>query len=206
MLLKDYFIAILKSFGATKSTIDKLWNEIEIEYTSKNRYYHTLAHLEKILLELEEVKSRIADWPTILFSLYYHDIIYNIRKSNNELKSAEFAEDRMQSLGIPKEKIEKCKEQIIATSSHKLSDDLDTNYFLDADLAVLGCSRGDYKIYSEDIRKEYRIYPDLFYNTRRKKVIKYFLSREQIYKTGHFYDKYEVQARENLQWELKNLE
>ncbi len=205
MFLKDHLINLLKSFNATESTISDLWREIETQYTGKNRYYHTLSHLEKMLRELIEVKSLIQDWSTLLFSLYYHDFVYNVLKSDNELNSAEIARERMQTLGVPKEKIEKCKEQIMATNLHHRSEDSDTNYFLDADLSVLGSSREEYEKYSEDIRKEYSIYPGILYRPGRKKVIKDFLTVDCIFKTDHFIAKFEEQARRNLQWELNRL-
>jgi predicted metal-dependent HD superfamily phosphohydrolase len=193
------------SIKASEATIEIFWNEIESHYTGKHRHYHTLSHLENMLRELKEVQSDITDWPVILFSLYYHDIIYDVRKQDNEQKSADIAEQRMRTLGIPKKKIEKCREQIIATRSHKLSEDSDTNYFLDADLSVLGSPREEYEKYCHDIRKEFRLYPDILYKRGREKVIRKLISMDRIYKTSHFYGKYEVQARENLHWELKNL-
>lgn len=204
-MLYDEFITLLKSVHAPRNTIEILWREIETHYTSKNRHHHTLTHLENMLRELIEVKPRIEDWTTLLFSLYYHDIIYNIRRSDNELKSAEFASNRLESLGIPKENIEKCKQQILATILHHRSDDSDTNYFLDSDLSILGSSNERYEMYSENIRKEYRYHPEILYRPGRKKVIKHFLAMDCIFKTDHFIAKFEEQARRNLQWELNRL-
>ncbi|MBT8263409.1 MAG: hypothetical protein KJO05_11345 [Bacteroidia bacterium] len=205
MLLTDHFKSLLKSFNVTQSTIDTLWGEIETHYSEGHRYYHTLEHLDNVLKELIEVKDSIEDWEVLLFSLFYHDIIYDTQKSNNELKSAEFAEKRLQTLRVPKEKIEKCKAVILATSSHELSDDHDINCFLDVDLSVLGRAREVYEKYSEDIRKEYSNYPDLLYRPGRKKILTHFLGMDRIFKTKYFSEKFEVQARKNLQWELENV-
>jgi predicted metal-dependent HD superfamily phosphohydrolase len=204
-MLKEQFIALLKSFDTSDSTIKDLWNEIETCYAETNRHYHTIEHLEHLHQELIGIKDSIEDWEVLIFSIVYHDIIYNVRKSDNELRSAEFAENRIQNLGIPKEKIVKCKEQIIATRSHKLCEDSDTNYFLDADLSVLGSSHEKYEKYTRDIREEFRFYPDILYKQGRKKVIRDFLAMDRIYKTSYFCDLYEIRARENLQWELKYL-
>jgi predicted metal-dependent HD superfamily phosphohydrolase len=121
------------------------------------------------------------------------------------MKSAEFAEERMQILGIPEERIEKCKVQILATSLRRRSDDRDTNYLLDADLSILGRSGEEYAKYAGEIRKEYSFYPDILYKPGRKKVINHFLGPDRIYKTNHFYDKYEIKARKNLEWELNSI-
>ena len=96
----------------------------------------------------------------ILFTLFYHDIVYNSLKSNNEEKSAELAEKRMTQISVSNEIIECCKAQILATKSHVKSTDSDTNYFTDADLSVLGQTWETYSIYYKNVRKEYAIYPD----------------------------------------------
>lgn len=54
--------------------INDLWNEIENNYFAQKRYYHTLYHLDNLMVQLTEVKDNIFQWDTILFTLYYHDI------------------------------------------------------------------------------------------------------------------------------------
>lgn len=39
----------------------------------------------------------------------------------------------------------------------------------------------------------------------RKKVLNYFLAMPRIFKTNHFYEKYEEAARKNLEDELERL-
>ena len=152
-----------------------------------------------------EVKGEIKNWETILFTLYYHDIVYNSLKSDNEEKSAEFAEKRMKQISVSHETIELCQRQILATNSHMKSTDSDTNYFTDADLSVLGQTWKTYSLYYKNVRKEYSIYPDLIYNPGRKKVLNHFLKMDRIFKTGFFHNKFEIQAKQNLQKEIELL-
>lgn len=60
----------------------------------------------------------------------------------------------------PAEKTAKCANMILATKSHERSEDNDTNYLTDTDLAILGKGSYDYQKYTEQIREEYSIYPD----------------------------------------------
>lgn len=83
--------------------------------------------------------------------------------------------------------------------------DADTNFLLDIDLSILGKSPEVYKKYTEDIRKEYKIYPDFMYGKGRTKVLKSILELEAIFKTDFFKKAYEKQARENLTAELSQL-
>lgn len=204
-MLKQTFIALLTKYTNDQDLITELWAEIERNYSDKKRHYHTLSHLENLLQQLTEIKTQVKDWDVVLFSLYYHDVIYSSLKSDNEQKSAELAEKRMKSIGISLEIIEGCKAQIMATKAHFLSENEDTNYFTDADLSVLGQSWEMYSEYYQNVRKEYAIYPDLIYNAGRKKVLKHFLAMERIFKTDYFYLKFEQQARVNLEKELTIL-
>jgi len=204
-MLKQTFIALLTKYTNDQDLITELWAEIERKYSDKKRHYHTLSHLENLFQQLTEIKTQIKDWDVVLFSLYYHDVIYNSLKSDNEQKSAELAEKRIKSIGISLEIIEQCKAQIMATKAHFMSENEDTNYFTDADLSVLGQSWEMYSEYYQNVRKEYAIYPDLIYNAGRKKVLKHFLGMERIFKTNYFYLKFEQQARVNLEKELTFL-
>ncbi|HOY41742.1 MAG TPA: hypothetical protein PLX60_07765 [Chitinophagales bacterium] len=203
--LKEIFSNLLINYTTNSSLINELWDEVEKNYSGKKRHYHTLLHLENLLTKLTEVKSEIQNWESILFTLFYHDIIYTALKSDNEENSALLAEKRMQQLSVSNDIIERCKNQILATKSHSKSTDSDTNYFTDADLSVLGQPWEIYSLYYKNVRKEYAIYPDFIYNTGRKKVIQHFLSMNSIYKTDYFYNQFEKVAKENLMKELSYL-
>ena len=204
-MLKETFIELLTKYTDNDSLKKELWAEIEENYSIIKRHYHTLEHLYNLLSQLTDVKNEIQNWETILFTLFYHDIIYNSIKSDNEEKSAEFAENRMKQISVSNDKIELCKKQILATKSHIKSTDSDTNYFTDADLSVLGQNWETYLLYCKNVRKEYSIYPALVYNPGRNKVLNHFLSMDRIFKTDFFYNKFEIQAKQNLQQEIESL-
>jgi len=128
-----------------------------------------------MLSNLKEVKENIEDWDTTLFAVFYHDIIYKASNSTNEADSAKLAMERLNSIAYPANKIAKCANMILATKEHLTSEDNDTNYLIDADLAILGKSEEEYQKYRDQIREEYAIYPDFMYNSGRKKQCKNFL-------------------------------
>lgn len=204
-LLKETFIALLHEFTSDTQLVNTYWREIENAYSHKDRHYHTLAHLENMLKELIEVRNQINDWNTLLFSLYYHDIVYNALKSTNEEQSAELAKKRLEAIPVSAELIETCCRQIIATQKHSLSTNADTNFFIDADLSILGKDWFFYEQYTQRVRKEYSIYPDMVYKLGRKKVLNHFLSMERIFKTDYFFSQYESKARQNLLREITLL-
>lgn len=201
---KDIYTKLAGQYTTDLILIESLWKEIENRYSEPHRHYHTLAHLDFLLSQLNEVKEQISDWDTILFSVFYHDIVYSTTAHDNEEKSAELAVERLQ-IGFPTEKIAKCREQILATKGHTITHDKDTDLFTDADLSILGTHADVYKRYSAQIRQEYIQYPDAAYNEGRKKVLQHFLNMPRIYKNGYFFDKFEWKARENLLHELSTL-
>jgi predicted metal-dependent HD superfamily phosphohydrolase len=204
-MLRETFIALVAKYTDDDRLPNELWTEIERQYTGKKRHYHTLQHLDNLLAQLTELKDEIQNWETLLFTLYYHDIIYNPLKSDNEEKSGDLAEKRLQQISVSSETIEHCKKQILATKSHLESADNDTNYFTDADLSILGQGWETYSSYYKNVRMEYSMYPGFVYNPGRKKVLHHFLAMDRIFKTDFFYTKFEAQAKQNLQKELELL-
>lgn len=204
-MLRETFIELLTSYTNDTDLINSLWTEIEEQYSTKKRHYHTLEHLAHLLLQLNEVKSELKNREAILFSLYYHDIIYNALRTDNEEKSAELAEKRMQQISVSQSITALCKDYILATKTHLTSIDSDSNYFTDADLSVLGQPWEVYEYYFKNVRREYSVYPDLVYRPGRKKVLQHFLSMERIYKTDYFFKKFESSAKSNLKRELELL-
>lgn len=204
-MLKQTFIALLSRFTDDVKLINQHWDEIEQYYSSTKRFYHTLAHLEHMLGQLLEVKEEIQDWNAVLFALYYHDIIYDPLKSDNEEQSALFGAERMKQIGVPAQSINDCKVHILATKHHREPSHSDTAYFMDIDLSILGQPWEMYVSYYKKIRMEYAVYPDLVYNIGRRKVLNNFLAMDRIFKTDVFYNKFEAQAKHNISRELNLL-
>lgn len=204
-MFEQSFKKELLSVSPDQSLDERMWIEVKSAYSQSGRHYHNLVHLDNLVAELLPVRNQIEDWQTIIFSIAYHDIVYNTLKQDNEEKSADHAVKRLTELQLPIDKKEKCRQQILCTKGHQVSDDQDTNYFTDADLAILGHDTNKYLDYAKKIRKEYKFYPDLLYNPGRRKVLNSFLGMKAIFKTKHFGERYEEQARINLSRELQLL-
>lgn len=204
-MLQQLFKNTLERYTLNEELINEYWLELEDLYNSNKRHYHNLIHLENLYHQLKSVKNIIEDWDCTLFTLFYHDAIYNTLKTDNEEKSADLARKRLSDTNFTKKQIERCCQHILATKSHGQSSDNDCNLFTDADLVILTSDWEEYLIYSQQIRKEYSIYPNLIYKSGRKKVLKQLLGLEQLYKTTHFSSLYEEKARQNLKRELDLL-
>jgi predicted metal-dependent HD superfamily phosphohydrolase len=203
-MFKQVLLDTIRLFVDKQEVIDRIWKDIITHYTAKARHYHNLDHLEHIAGELMPLQPAFKDWNAVVLATAYHDIIYDPLKHNNEEKSATYAEKQLQGL-VRSQTLELCTELIMATKTHMKSPLGDINYFTDADLSILGADEETYNQYTKQIRTEYHPYPDLIYKPGRRKVLKHFLEMDQIFKTDHFFEKYEQAARKNLQIEYSRI-
>jgi len=203
-MLTGTFLTLVSRYSDDKERANDLWLELFSHYADPGRHYHTIAHLEHMATELEAVRTEILDWDTLLFALFYHDVVYKPTSLQNEAESARFARQRLSSIGVPADKIDACAAMILATKEH-LAGTGDTAFLLDADMCVLGASPDVYREYAEGVREEYSVFPDLLYNPGRKKILRQFLAMERIFSTDYFYERFEKKARLNIQDEIDQL-
>jgi predicted metal-dependent HD superfamily phosphohydrolase len=205
--LKSLWYELASKYKAEAEVVESYWVEIYKSYNSPKRFYHNLNHLEYMFEILAPFKHLLKDSDAVYFSIWFHDIVYNSSKRNNEEQSALKASEILIKLNVPVELKTKVEQMILTTKSHMSikSGDFDTNILLDADLAILGSDKESYIAYSKSVRKEYGQYPDLLYNPGRKKVLQQFLHSDYIYKTEEMRNQFEAQARTNISFELNNL-
>ena len=200
--LRSAFLDMLQRYAVTEHEAQVLWREVVIAYGTDDRHYHTLRHLEDVQASMAEVWSQLDGPDPVLLAIVYHDLVYQATRSDNEEQSAEVMRARMLQLGLPGQLVERAARHILATKAHAKSTDPDTELFTDADLSILGAPSDRYAAYANEVRREFRIYPDLLYRPGRRKVLKHFLDMPQIFKTPYFRERFEEQARINLNAEL----
>lgn len=201
--LEQHWTELLDSVQLSSHSTTAAFEQIIKAYQEPQRVYHTLAHLQHFIDELQSLPQIQAQtW----FALYYHDIVYKPGSKSNEKKSADIATKHMQSWGMSSTFTDRVSQLILATKTHKVEvDDTEACLFLDADMAILGSSQPVYLEYADAIRKEHRMYPDFLYNKGRKTFLKQTLASERLYLSDHFYRLYEQQARDNIATELNTL-
>jgi len=204
-MFPDRFHRTLIGRGLPLIDANRISDIVHKAYSRPSRHYHTMAHLDNLHAQLLPVWNRLEDADAVVFAIAFHDLVYSNRVKNNERRSAERATELLGQAGIDPRTIQRCANHILATATHSLSDDPDTNFFTDADLSILGAAPQAYRRYAEQVRKEYGIYPDFLYIPGRRKVLAHFLTMPCIFKTEHFQQRYEAQARINLRDELDRL-
>lgn len=202
-MLKEIYTDLLLKISFDENKIQQKWLDLEKAYTNKSRHYHNLTHLEDMIVSFETYRDQIQNPNEIIFAIFYHDYIYKSSKKDNELKSAEFA------LSILPENAKLDKQlvfdTICATQLHQHHEIEDINWLIDFDLKILARDWNEYQMYFEQIRKEYRIYPDFLYKPGRAKALQHFLENEFIFQTEEFRKLYEEKARRNIEKEISLL-
>lgn len=203
MNLEKIYSELLLNIGFSANEIQQNWKDLEKAYSTKSRHYHNLTHIWAMIESFETYRDKLQNPDEILFSIFYHDFVYSASKKDNELKSAEYA------LAVLSENNNLNRQlvfdAICATQQHQHNKIEDINWLIDFDLKILAKDWEDYKIYFEQIRKEYRIYPDFLYKPGRAKALKHFLENEFIFQTEEFRNLYEEKTRINIEKEIKLL-
>jgi predicted metal-dependent HD superfamily phosphohydrolase len=203
MNLEELFLNLSTRIGFSEVEATANWNSLQKAYTQKSRHYHNLNHLQEMMVCFEAHREQLQFPDEVLYAIFYHDYIYKTTKKNNELRSAEYAVALLpKGASLNKKRV---FDLILSTKDHQCSDNQDEKWLIDFDLKILAKDWNDYQVYAQQIRREYRIYPDFMYKPGRKKALEHFLINPFIYQTETFRSLYEQQARENIQKEIDLL-
>ncbi|XP_066298128.1 uncharacterized protein [Branchiostoma lanceolatum] len=192
------------------------WRVVKERYCEPWRFYHNLSHVHSMFLHFDSHQHKIQNRNAVAWAIFFHDIVYDAKASDNEARSAEmfhhFATEHLQK---PPDCIRETERLIMLTKEHVTEDHRnkdrygtkDEHYFLDFDMSVLGWPEQDYDVYAKQIRQEYVHIPLDQYRERRAEFLKKTLSEiPNIFSTKEFRDQFEEQARQNLHREIQHLD
>ena len=173
-------------------------------YREPHRAYHTERHLEECFAHFDTVAS-LAERPAeIELALFFHDVIYDTQRSDNEARSAQWArrvlEDASRTAAA-----RRVEDLIMATRHDALPEAPDARLLVDIDLSILGATPERFDEYELQIRQEYEWVPEPSFREQRAAILEQFLERPRIYNTPALHEECETQARTNLQRSLRRL-
>lgn len=196
----------LGEFAADEGFVSDIIVRLFANYSEERRSYHNLSHVAQLLSGVENFREAFSDDQSVRLAVWFHDAVYDPTKSDNEARSAEMAVESLGLLAAPPTTIEKVEKMILATARHESSRlDPDGKLFLDLDLSILGAEAEIYRRYKEAIRREYSFVPIELYKTERARILRNFLTRENIYFTTIMREKFAKQARSNVAAEIAEL-
>jgi predicted metal-dependent HD superfamily phosphohydrolase len=180
-------------------------------YASPPRAYHHFGHVQDVLEHYRAVAAGpgwhrpIEVWLAVL----YHDAVYVAGRSDNEAASARLAQDHLERWGPDADiNAQRVADLILLTARHGAlrAEDAgsgeageDSRHFLDCDMAILGAAVETFAAYDRGIAEEYRAVPRWLYRIKRRQFFKKLLASDRIFMSDFFRDRFEAQARHNLQ-------
>ena len=177
-------------------------DELVAAYTAPGRHYHNLSHIEDCLAALARVDGLSAAEREILSAaIWWHDVVYDPTRSDNEELSAQFAEQNVRP-DISGE----VGRLIRLTRTHDVqADDRLGAILISIDLSILGAEPARYDAYAAAIRQEFIHVGDADYRAGRAGVLRRFAARAVIFPDAGFAATYDRRARDNLARELASL-
>jgi predicted metal-dependent HD superfamily phosphohydrolase len=183
----------LKGDGATT------YRSLLAAWSEKHRGYHTLQHLSECMVALDSIRALVPHAAEIEFALWFHDAVYNPKRSDNEAKSAEWAAATLSAAGASKDTTQQVERLVMVTTHDALPQTLDERFLVDIDLSILGSDESRFAEFEHQVREEYSFVPGFLFQMKRKAILKTFLAREHIYSTPAFRERLEASARRNLE-------
>jgi predicted metal-dependent HD superfamily phosphohydrolase len=183
--------------GLSAAVRDDAWHLIVTAYSEPHRHYHTLTHIEDVVAKFDTLRDRFAMPESVLLALFFHDIVYDPARQDNEAQSAALLCDRLRDIdGALLNHACFC---IWESKGHKATGDADTDLFLDLDMSILGAPWADYLKYAQGVAREYLpVYGAEAYAAGRPSLfLEPTLAAEHIFLTEPF-AALEAQARQNL--------
>ena len=166
-------------------------------YREKHRRYHTLQHLEECFARFDEIADLAAHPADVELAIWFHDAIYDPRRSDNERRSADWAASSTGNTNV--------RSLVLATRHEAVPQGQDEQVLVDVDLWILGAPERRFDEYETQVREEYRWVPGLIYRRKRREILQSLAARPAIYSTARFRERYEAPARANLARALARL-
>lgn len=195
------------------------WADLERQYSTAPRAYHTLEHLSEMFTVLDSI-PHVPHKAAIELACWFHDYVYDPKapKGANELASVAamkrfILRHRYHQNLEPGYPLALAAELIVATVSHAITSPFlkstpghlhAAQLFLDADLAILGSSPERFAAYEAQIRQEYQHVPEQLYCQGRLNVLELFSKRERIFLSAEMAH-LEANAGANLQQAIERL-
>ncbi|WP_457388470.1 HD domain-containing protein [Roseateles sp. P5_E1] len=184
---------------------EALQTELLARYAEPHRGYHTQQHLDECLALFDEF-AHLAERPAeIEIALWFHDAIYDVHRHDNEAQSADWARAALLDAGAAADVADSVAALVLATRHSAAPQTPDEQLLVDIDLAILGAAPERFAEYEAQIRREYAHVPAAVFNEKRGAILAGFLARPALYGTPALRERFEVQARANLQTALSGL-
>ena len=181
------------------------WAAVVAAWSEPHRRYHDLAHLAAVLGMAGRLVAGAPDPDAVRLAAWYHDVVYDPQRTDNEQISADRARAGLRGL-VPDERVDEVVRLVLLTTSHDPApDDRNGAALCDADLAVLAGPPEAYAGYASAVRAEYGHLSDEVFTAGRIAVLEQLLALPRLYRLPVVADDWTPRARANMTAELTLL-
>jgi predicted metal-dependent HD superfamily phosphohydrolase len=175
-----------------------LYDELMARYAEPQRHYHTARHLDECFSLLDELGALADHPPEVELALWFHDAIYQPRRSDNETASADWVRASALAAGVKMQTAERVHALVMATRHDAVPQGRDQEVLVDIDLSILGATPARFDEYERQVRAEYAWVPEFLFRRKRRAILGQFMARPAIYATAPLREQLETRARANL--------
>jgi predicted metal-dependent HD superfamily phosphohydrolase len=183
-----------------------LYDELLARYSEAHRRYHTIQHLDECLAHLAQLEADAIHPERVEVALWFHDVVYDPKRSDNEAKSADWCRAVVSAAGLDAAIGDAVHALVMATRHDAVPNDQDERVLVDVDLSILGADRPRFDEYEQQVREEYAWVPDIMFRSKRRAILQAILDRPRIFRSNRFFVQYEARARDNLRRSIAQLE
>jgi predicted metal-dependent HD superfamily phosphohydrolase len=181
------------------------WAAVVAAWSEPHRRYHDLAHLAAVLGIVGELAGAAADPDAVRLAAWYHDVVYDPRRGDNEEVSAARARAGLRGL-VDDDRLAEVERLVLLTAGHDPAPgDANGAVLCDADLAVLASPPESYATYASAVREEYGHLSDEVFAAGRAEVLEQLLALPALYRLPAVAESWTARARANLAAELSLL-
>ena len=183
-----------------------VFDEIEALYGEPHRHYHAAGHIEHCLRQFDLAADRMDEPDTVEMALWFHDAIYDVPGTENELRSAELFLELAAGRGSERFRRDVHRSIMATTHVDPPPAMLDESYVVDIDLSGFGLPWEEFLRDSRAVRAERAFLSDAEFYPRQKKFLESLAARPVFYYTVFFRERLEVRARRNIERLCARLE
>ena len=174
-------------------------------YGEDSRIYHDVRHLYDVVTVVDLLGGESLDPDAVELAAWFHDVVYDVRRTDNEASSADQAA-RLLAPHLEPERVDEVVRLVLLTRDHQVTArDANGAVLCDADLAVLARSPERYDEYAARVRLEYAHVDDDAFRAGRAEVLRSLLALPSLFATAYGRQHWESPARANLHRELAPL-
>src|SRR3989454_8561334 len=191
----SHWVETWRELGADDSAeLRRLYGDVLGRYSEPHRHYHTRQHLVECFEKVQDIISLAEHQAEVNAGLWFHDVIYDTQRHDNEERSADWARSAAREFGASAESGQRIYELIMFTRHAAEPVGIDAQVLVDADLSILRAQPARFQEYEAQVRSEYGLEPDAMIRSTRAKILKQLHDRPHLSRRTHISERDEPEA------------